>query len=135
MKVAEDRITFEALIEKKNVHYAGEIPRETIPHYLQYVVVCLMPLKRIELNRYADPLKLWEYLAVGKPIVAVDQGRDYEYHHLIKVASDEEGFVRCIEKALREDNPELAAERKRAAQENSWDIRVERMMELIEAEL
>jgi glycosyltransferase involved in cell wall biosynthesis len=135
MKVAEDRARFTVLTEKENVYYVDEITREEIPGYLQYVDVCLMPMKRIELNRSADPLKLWEYLAAGKPVVAVDQGVEYEYHDLIKVAYDKEGFVCCIEQALQENSPELVAQRKRLAQENSWDRRVERMVELLETEL
>ena len=136
IKVPEDKACFAALTEKENVHYAGEIARKEIPAFLQSLDVCLMPFKNTESNRYAPgPLKLWEYLAVGKPIVAVDQGIEYHYQNLIKIASDKEGFVNCIEEALREKDPQLIAERKQAAQENSWDKRVDRMMELVEAEL
>lgn len=136
IRVPEDQKLFERLLQKRNVHYVGEISREKIPEYLRYVDVCLMPMKRIELNYYSEgPLKLWEYLAAGKPIVAVDQGIEYECHHLVKVASDKEAFVRCTEEMLHEDNPDLVAERKRVARENSWDRRVETMVELIEVEL
>jgi len=135
IKVPEDKARFAALTEKENVHYVGEIAREEIPAFLQSIDVCLMPLKKTEINRYADPLKLWEYLAAGKAIVAVDQGIEYHYQNLIKIASDKKGFVNCIEEALREKDPQLIAERKQAAQENSWDRRVDRMMELVEAEL
>lgn len=134
-KVSEDRSLFEKLINRENVYYTGVVSLEQLPLYLQGCDLFLMPMKRLEFNRYADPLKLWEYLAVGKPIVAVDQGVEYQYQHLIKVAPDKEGFVRCVEESLCEDNSELVAERKRVARENSWDKRVDRMMELIEAEL
>jgi glycosyltransferase involved in cell wall biosynthesis len=135
MKVAEDRVLFAALTEKGNVHYIGHIDREAIPNYLQYVDIFLLPIKKIEMNRYSDFLKLWEYLAVGKPVVAVGQEVEYQCNNLIKVASDKQDFVRCIEQALQEDNPALATERKQAAQDNSWDKRVNSMMELIEFEL
>lgn len=135
LRVAEDRARFADLTKKRNVCYVGEIAKEEIAGYLQHIDVCLAPMKRIELNRSADPLKLWEYLAAGKPLVAVDQGVEFGCHYLIKVASDKENFVHCIELALQENNQELVAERKRLARENSWDKRVDKMMELIETEL
>lgn len=135
MKIVEDRRRFSVLSEKKNVHYIGEITREEIPGYLQHTDACLMPMKKTEFNRYTNPLKLWEYLAAGKPVVVVDQGVKYQCQHLIMAAYNKEDFVCCIEEALREDSPELVAKRKRLARENSWDRRVDKMMELIEADL
>ena len=76
--VAETMISFKALTRKQNAHYVGEIQPEQIPYYLQHVDVCMIPFKKTRANRYEfGPLKLLEYLAAGRPVVAVDQGIKY----------------------------------------------------------
>lgn len=130
----DDKLYFNNLMNKNNVVYVGELERLMIPTYLEITDVCLMPMKKIELNRYADqPLKMWEYLAAGKPIVAVDQGCDYGLNEFIKFAKSNEGFVKAIEESLSINNDiELINKRKIFARENSWDQRVEQMMRIID---
>ncbi len=131
-----DSILFHNLINKDNVHYLGEKPREELPAYLSGVDVCLMPMKRTELNRKAAPLKLWEYLAAGKPIVAVDQGIRYDCDQFIEVAKGKDGLIAKIEECLKEGkNEELVQKRKQIAKNNSWESRTKQMMEIIESHL
>ena len=133
------RILFNKLVNKENVYYLGEKSREDLPSYFHKMDVCLMPMKRIEINKVTTgPLKLWEYLAAGKPVVAVDHGIRYDCHEYIKVADSKEAFVKSIAEALEEEkqNGELLAKaRKEMARQNSWRSRVNQMMEIIESHL
>ncbi len=132
-----DIALFKMLSARKNVYYTGNVQRELIPIYLKYTDVCLMPMKKIEINRYASTLKLWEYMASGKPIVAIDQGIKYDCYELIRVASDEKEFVQAIDQCLKEEKGilSLSQKRKAVAEAHSWQKRVETMLELIYAEL
>lgn len=128
-----DRLIFERLKKKDNVVWTREIERESIPSFLNSVDVCIVPLKKIAMNRYANYLKIWEYLAAGKPIVSVDQGISYEYPDLIRLADSKEEFVDNIAKALKEDtDEELVKQRKNVAMTNSWDSRVREMLDIID---
>lgn len=139
MDFIEDRSRFTILIKRENVHYIGEVPMEEVPYYLQHVDVCLIPFKKVESLRYASgPLKLLEYLAAGKPVVAVDQGIEYEYSKFMKVADTKEGFIEAISEALeeeRQNGESLAQARKEIARQNCWDERVNQMMAIVETHL
>ncbi len=72
------------------------------------------------------------------PIVAVDQGVRYDCHEFIKVTDTKEDFVEAIAEALeeeRENGESLAKARNNIARKNSWESRVNQMMEIIESHL
>ena len=133
---AVDRLSFETLIKRHNVVYAGELYRCAIPAYLRITDVCMMPMKRIELRRYANPLKMWEYLAAGKPIVGTEQGSDYGLGEFIETARNKHEFLGAVEKSLGSaDDVKLVNKRKEVARQNSWAERTGRMLKIIEQNL
>jgi len=132
----EDKKQFKKLINRKNVVYTGLIKKTEIPYYLNFADVCLLPMKKIAMNKYADPLKLWEYFASGKPVVAVNQGEDYSGKGLIYMADNRNQFIDAISKALAEGNDStLRWERKQIAKQNSWDKKVDEMIKYVEKEI
>lgn len=134
--VDADRKIFNTLKNRKNVIWCGEIDRAAIPSFLGMVDVCLVPLKKLEINRYANYLKIWEYFAAGKPVIAVNQGISYEYPNLIRLANSKEEILRNISEALKEDiGKELVNQRKLIAEGNSWKNRVKQMLKIIEESL
>ncbi|MGR3303176.1 MAG: glycosyltransferase [Candidatus Scalindua sp.] len=133
-----DKALFDSLIKRRNVTYLGEIQRKDIPLYLESVDVCLVPNKRIEFNLYSAQLKILEYLAAGKPIVAVDLGIEYEYSDFIRIAKTKENFAEMIGEALEDEGQNgesLAEARKKIARHNSWESRVNQMIEIIDSHL
>jgi len=134
-----DRLIWQRLKKKFNVKYFGEVSRDQIPAYLRYIDVGIIPLKKIEFTSYASaPLKLLEYLAAGKPVVAVDQGFEYEFSEYVEVAKTKEEYVNAIDKILeieRSNGYFLAEKRKEIARQNSWMARVNQMMEIIESHM
>jgi len=138
LKNEKDIELFDELINKDNVHYLGEKPKEQLPAYLSRMDVCLMPFKKIEFVKYMAPLKLLEYLAAGKPIVAIDREIKYDFSEFIKVASTKKDFVAAIGEALeeeRQNDKSLVEARKNIARENSWESRIDQMMKIIELHL
>ncbi|MBI3596520.1 MAG: glycosyltransferase [Nitrospirae bacterium] len=131
-----DRNKFNELKSLKNVYHIKHVNRVLIPAILRYVDVCVIPFKKNEFNFYSAPLKLWEYLSAGKPIVAVDQGNTLECSEFVKSVLDKDDFEDAIIKAIAERlDTKKMIERKSVARENSWDRRVNKMLELIEKEL
>ena len=130
----DDENVFDGLIREDNVTYLDEIQNQSIPFCLDYVDVCLIPFKKMTINYVTSaPLKLLEYFASGKPVVATDLGRSYEFNQLVRVADSQEGFVSQIACALRENNDEgLILKRRKIAEDNSWLKRSQEMMEVIE---
>jgi glycosyltransferase involved in cell wall biosynthesis len=55
-----------------NLHFLGSRPHASIPAYLQHADVGLLPLKPIPANAGRSPMKIYEYLAAGLPVVALE---------------------------------------------------------------
>lgn len=110
-----------------NTHFLGQHPFEQMPSLLKGLDVCLIPYVRDERGYYRSPLKLYEYLAAGKPVVSIDHPEARELEASIYLASTPEEFVTQIAEALQQDCPELQDERINVARGNSWDHRVDKM--------
>jgi len=132
-----DREMFYKLKEMKGVYHINEVDRELIPGIMRYMNVCMIPLnKNILPYDTSGTLKLWEYLAAGKPVVAVNQGAPFEREEYGIAATGKKGFEEAIEYFIKEGNdPHKEAIRKKIASEGSWENRVSDMVNIIEREL
>ncbi|MFN7922159.1 MAG: glycosyltransferase [Bryobacteraceae bacterium] len=108
-----------------NVHLLGEKSYREIPAYLREFDVCLIPFRINELTRAVDPVKLYEYLSQGKPVVATPMTELEPHRGIIRLASTASEFASAIDAALLERAGELAEKRVEFASKNTWSARVE----------
>ena len=113
----------------ENVHLLGEIPYAELPKYLRYFDACLIPFKITPLTQAANPVKFYEYLCPGKPVVSVALPELAEYHEVCYYSTNEEEFVANVEKALSERDDSLREKRIEIAKKNSWDQRIDQILE------
>lgn len=120
------------LIKYKNIHFLGKKNKQDLPVYLSYFDISISPYKIDEYTHASYPLKIIEYLAVGKPIVST-KTRELERHfgNLVYLAKDKYEFLNKIDLALQEDSPNLKTARKERAKAYSWTSRIEKISELI----
>jgi len=118
-----------------NIHLLGEKKRPDLPGYLKGLAVALIPYVRGELTRNIFPLKLFEYLAAGLPVVAGGLPELRRYAGVIELAESSEDYPALVRKAIAEDGPEKRAARVALAEENTWDHRVEEISALVEEAL
>lgn len=115
------------LRKNKNVYFLGEKPPSSIPLYIKYLDICLIPYVRNQFTSNVSPIKLYEYLAMGKPVITssfLDELKDYG--SVIKVANSKENFVDLIRTTLQHiDEKEILAARISLANENSWQSRLD----------
>jgi glycosyltransferase involved in cell wall biosynthesis len=117
-----------------NVIFTGAKPYRDLPQWAKPFDVAIMPY-RTEKAAHASPLKLREYLATGKPVVSVSMPLVEQYSEYVYIANEPEAFVRQIERALREDSPELRERRMRAVADVTWDTRVAEITEFVGREI
>jgi GT2 family glycosyltransferase/glycosyltransferase involved in cell wall biosynthesis len=113
----------ERLLTLPNVHYLGVRPHAEVGAYLQALDIGLLPHTVTEFTRSLDPLKLYEYLAAGLPIVATDLGNAPDLEAQLAVASSPAEFVEQCETAIAEDGPRRAATRRALVAGATWDAR------------
>ncbi len=118
-----------------NVYLLGRKSFLEAPQYIQEFNVAIIPHLQNEFNRHTNPMKLYEYLAAGKPVVATPGAGLDEYKNFVYLAAKPEDFNRAVIRALEEDSIELAVKRKQTASRESWSHRVDLMMEKIISQL
>ncbi len=106
-----------------NVHLLGEKPYAELPKYLYWFDVCIIPFKLIPLIEATHPVKFYEYLGSGKPVVSMKLPELLPYSDLCYIAENKEEFLKKIEIALKENNPEIKNKRIEFAKNNTWDDR------------
>ncbi|MGA2465064.1 MAG: glycosyltransferase [Thermodesulfobacteriota bacterium] len=114
----------------KNVYLMGEIPYKEVPKYLKYFDVCMIPFKIIPLTQATDPVKFYEYLSAGKPVVTTALRELFQHKEICYFSNNEQEFVANIRRALDERDDAIRESRIRLARENSWDNRVEQILKL-----
>jgi glycosyltransferase involved in cell wall biosynthesis len=116
------------LPQAPNIHWLGRREYSQLPEYTKGFDVCLMPFALNEATEYINPTKALEYMATGRPIVssAVPDVVS-NFSSVVKVAQSHDEFVEyCRQESLEPD--EAAVQRGiRMAEENQWEIIVEKL--------
>ena len=128
-RLAVDPASLRAL---PNVVFVGPQPYRNLPSWAKAFDVAIIPYRLTRQVMNAAPLKLREYLATGKPIVAVPAPDIEPFAGLIRLARTPEQFTRGIEEALFNDTESDRARRIEATSTMTWDARIAEVVEVVE---
>ena len=113
------------LSKRENLFWLGGKNYKELKYYLHFFDVGIIPFKINQITSSTSPLKLFEYMAGGKPIVTTDLKECRKYRS-VYVAKDREDFAQKLALALeRKTDPEYLAILNQEAKENTWHVRVE----------
>jgi glycosyltransferase involved in cell wall biosynthesis len=110
-----------------NVHFLGGKPSTELARYPQHFDVCLMPYRMNDYSKYIFPLKLYEYLAGGRPTVSMPLPALSGFGDLIPVATGVDEWERTIGRLLQpeSDTPERSGLRRAEARRHDWNVIVD----------
>lgn len=116
------------LPEVSNLHWLGTRDYKLLPWYMQHFEVMLIPFLRNDVTDHANPIKLWEYLATGKPVVATRLPEIPSIPGVIWLCDDSSQFHENCRKALiAVSDParraEISNQARNIARINSWNDR------------
>ncbi len=115
-----------------NVHWLGEVPHWLAPAVIDRFEVGLLPSARHRVMDASFPLKFFEYLLRGKPVVGRPVPALGAYVDWLELADDADGFVAAVERCLGVRSGEMAERRRAFAEDFSWTGRMERLRALRE---
>lgn len=118
-----------------NVHLLGHRGYETLPGYLKGFDVAVIPYRINDYTRAVFPIKFFEFLASGCPVVVSPLPAVRAYWGAVRVADSADAFVEQCDAALAETDPAARQQRLELARQNSWDSRVKKLLELVETAL
>ena len=116
-----------ALESLGNVRLLGNKPYTDIPAYLHGFDACLIPFLLNQVTKATDPVKLYEYFSLGKPVVATDMKELGQCGDLIYIGQDAEGFAAKVDLAVAEKSSDLVQRRIEFAKANTWGSRVDQI--------
>ena len=117
-----------------NVQLLGEVEYGRLPFYLYGFDVCLLPRRILPLTEAMNPVKLYEYVSAGRPVVAIDLPELEQFGDLVYTATSPEGFLAAVASALAESPEDQVVVRRRAfAAQQTWSRRTARLIEAVES--
>ncbi len=115
-----------------NIHLLGNRPHAELPSLMNGCDVLLAPYTSGEKTEFINPLKIYEYLSIGKPVVSTPLPEIQELGRYLIFATNPDEFVQGISDALVNETHEKTAERRLSAKEYSWDRRIVTIEEKIQ---
>ncbi len=120
-----------SLASQRNVHLLGHQPYSRMPSYLRDFDACIIPFLVNGITAATDPVKFYEYLSLGKPVVSTHLPELDAYRELLYLADDTDDFLRKLDRALGENDEDLRAQRIAVARANTWTARAATMQAAI----
>ena len=112
------------------VIFTGPIAYRDLPQYMRAFDVCIVPHCMTAFVESLNPIKLWEYLAAGKPIVSTDVAGFRDYPQFVRTARTAEDFLTQCQAALAE-GAEKSELRRAEASKHSWRSRVDEIVAVL----
>ena len=107
-----------------NVYQLGAIDYALLPYHAQHFDVALIPFKPGDIAKTTSPLKLFEYFALGKPVVVTDGMLECQQFDEVLAASSVAEYSARIDAALQlARDPAYVRRCREHAEHNNWDVR------------
>jgi glycosyltransferase involved in cell wall biosynthesis len=126
----------EKLPRRPNVHFIGPRPYDSLPAYGKQFAASIIPYRLTQQVLHANPLKLREYLAMGKPIVAVSTPEIDKYADVVAIARTREDYLSKLDEAVsRPASAEEVRRRMERVAAHGWDARLREVFGIVEKHL
>lgn len=116
-----------------NMHWLGSKKYAELPRYLACFDVATIPFKVNDALNAVSPIKLFEYMAGGRPIVTTDLA-ECRNIPVVLIARDPKEWVQRLQEAMRLRHDDAYLERvRRCAEENTWTMRAQTELQALAA--
>ena len=118
--------------EAPNLFFLGVKPYAEVPAYIAAFDACWIPFKRDRVAAAANPVKLYEYLALGKPVVSTPVADPESFGGLVAFVGGSNEMIDELRRAVRDEGAR-GEDRVAFARTNSWDARASEIVEYVGA--
>lgn len=127
---SNDADLWQGLLSKANVYWLQSKPYATLPGYMQHAAALLLPRTKDEHSLASDPLKLYEYLSTGKPVISTALPAVGDFGEYVRV-SDRENFATDVDRAIEEHDPARVLRQVAMMEKHSWRARLKEMADVL----
>ena len=121
----------ENLNGEKNIYFLGPRDYTVLKYYAQKCDVLTIPFLINDITRSTSPVKIFEYMAMHKPIVTTDMNECRKYDSVL-IGKTHDEFIELLDKAISlSNNPEYMEKLDRDARANDWSMKAQAIIEVI----
>ncbi len=115
----------------ENLYFLGPRDYHVLKYYARAADVLMIPFRITDITRSTNPVKVFEYMALHKPIVTTDMNECHKYDSIL-IGESHADFLEKLDRAmsLRQD-PEYLALLDREARENDWSYKARAIIDMI----
>lgn len=107
------------LPQQPNIHYLDQQPYHNLPQFTHHADAFINPFQVNEMTNGVDPIKIYEYMSVGKPIISTPISELYKFSDCVYLAANAADFASHLQRAIT--TPNIHYDRyHEIARENSW---------------
>ncbi|KPU43420.1 putative teichuronic acid biosynthesis glycosyltransferase TuaH [Oxobacter pfennigii] len=117
-----------------NIKHLGHIPYDDLPRYLYYADICIIPFKINDITLATNPIKMYEYLAAGKPVVSsnLPEARNIPY---VSIGKDHRSFIQQVGNNLSHSVRFDIKEVNNWLMQHTWECRYESIVQAVSCNL
>lgn len=117
---------------EENIYFMGSRDYSVLKNYARRCDLLMIPFKINSITKATSPVKIFEYMALHKPIVTTDMNECRKYESVL-IGKDHEDFIAKVEEGLQKaKDPAYLALLDREARENDWSMKAKAIIELIQ---
>lgn len=130
--ISTEEVKESGVFDLSNAIFVGSKKMIDLPRYLHRMDCTIIPFKLNKLTESIYPLKINEYLSMGKPVVSTEFSEDiYQFQEHISLVKSSNDFVQAIGEELAADNEERKLRRMEVASSNTWQSRGQKFWEIL----
>ena len=119
-------------IEKyNNVKFTNYIPYSELLPYLKTIDIAIVPFSINKMTENINPIKIYEFIAAGKPVVSTPFPEAKKFTRFVNIASGYKEFTIAISKELKENSNEKISLRLAFVKKHNWQERANVLEEKI----
>lgn len=127
----DDAFDESGIAELDNVHFLGTRDYKVLKNYANKCDVLTIPFKLNDITAATSPVKIFEYMALHKPIVITDLKECRQYKSVM-IAKSHDEFLKCLDMAISEEKSEkMIGLLDKEARENDWSEKAKAIIDLI----
>lgn len=116
---------------EENIYFMGPRDYKVLKYYAEKCDILTIPFVLNDITKSTSPVKIFEYMALHKPIVTTDMQECRKYKSVL-IGKNHEDFIKCLEKAYKiRNDKEYIKLLDKEAKENDWKEKAEVIINLI----
>ena len=126
------KTNIERLLREPNIRIHAPVAHSVLPSFAQHWTTSILPFRDTPQIRSCNSLKLREYLAAGRPIIATEATPLQGFERHVRRIANRSAFLDAMFEAQSETGVETVVERRAAVADHSWRARAKTLVSLLD---